>query len=385
MSVGKPPFERCQAKSGCPAAQLEGAHCLEHVTEQELEVVGTRLRAGEPLDARNTTISAERIQALLDALRGEDLSVLPDVRFDGAAFSGDASFDRATFSGYASFYGATFNGDTDFNGATFSGYASFYGATFNGDAAFDGATFNGETDFDRAIFSGYAGFDGATFSDGARFVETIFSDAADFDGAIFSDDARFVETTFSDDARFNRATFSADAAFDRATFKGTVMFAGLSFERDASLARASFERARELGPFMVGSGLVLDDCVFMERVRLEVAARVVSARATTFAAGALLRVRWAEIALDDSDFARPSTLSGATTWRADNDLPPVCLLDDRHIELEPRPRLLTLRGAHIATLSLSNVDLRACRFTSSVAGRSSALAPQALAPAERRE
>ncbi|MCA1697674.1 MAG: hypothetical protein LC790_01725 [Actinobacteria bacterium] len=54
--------------------------------------------------------------------------------------------------------------------------------------------------------------------------------------------------------------------------------------------------------------------------------------------------------------------SGATTWRPDNDLPPVCLLDDRHIELEPRPRLITLRGAHIATLSLSNVDLRACRF-----------------------
>jgi hypothetical protein len=89
---------------------------------------------------------------------------------------------------------------------------------------------------------------------------------------------------------------------------------------------------------------------------------VLSARATTFAAGALLRVRWAEVALDDADFARPSTLSGATTWRSDNDLPSVCLRDGRHIKLEPRPRLVTLRGAHIATLSLSNIDLRACRF-----------------------
>jgi hypothetical protein len=88
----------------------------------------------------------------------------------------------------------------------------------------------------------------------------------------------------------------------------------------------------------------------------------VSARATTFAAGALLRVRWAEIALDDADFARPSTLSEATTWRGDSDLPPVCVLDDRRIELEPRPRLITLRGAHIAGLALANVDLRACRF-----------------------
>jgi hypothetical protein len=162
MSVVEPPVERCQAKSGCPAAQLEGAHCLEHLTEQELEVVGARLRAGEPLDARNTTISAERLQALLKALRREDLPVLPDARFDGATFSDDARFDGATFSGYARFDGATFNGHAAFNGATFSGYAAFIAATFNGaarsveatfshDTAFDAATFSGDTDFDKDL------------------------------------------------------------------------------------------------------------------------------------------------------------------------------------------------------------------------------------------
>lgn len=141
-----------------------------------------------------------------------------------------------------------------------------------------------------------------------------------------------------------------------------ILGVSFHFQGDATFARAVFERARELGPFVVGSRLVLDDCVFSERVRLEVAARVVSARATTFAAGALLRMRWAEIALDDADFARPSTLSGATTWRTDNDLEPVCPLDDRQIELEERPRLMTLRGAQVGQLSLSNVDLRACRL-----------------------
>jgi hypothetical protein len=54
--------------------------------------------------------------------------------------------------------------------------------------------------------------------------------------------------------------------------------------------------------------LVFNDCVFAERVTIEVAATVVSARATTFAAGVHMRVRWAEVALDDADFARPSTL-----------------------------------------------------------------------------
>jgi hypothetical protein len=108
--------------------------------------------------------------------------------------------------------------------------------------------------------------------------------------------------------------------------------------------------------------LVLDDCVFGERVTIVVAAKAVSARATTFAAGVHLRVRWAEVALDDADLARPSTLSGAMTWRVDSDLVRPNVEDPRGIELEPRPRLITLRGAHVADLSLSDVDLRACRF-----------------------
>ena len=94
--------------------------------------------------------------------------------------------------------------------------------------------------------------------------------------------------------------------------------------------------------------MVLDDCVFGDRVSFEVAATLVSARATTFAAGVHVRVRWAEVALDDADFARPSTLSGAVTWRLDSDLQSPTVADDRRVELEPRPRLITLRGAHVA-------------------------------------
>jgi hypothetical protein len=447
---GETSIERCQATSDCAGAQLEGIHCLEHLTAQELEVVVARLRAGGPLDARNTTISAERLEELLHGLRHEERSVLPATDFDGATFSGSASFSGATFSGSASFNGATFSDDASFDGATFSGNARFDKATFSGSADFDGATFSGNASFNRATFSGSADFDGtsfsgsadfdraslhgsaslvraafsgnaifnratfsgnaifmratfsgdarfrsATFSGDARFRSATFSGyarfsaatcrgSADFDGATFSGVARFDKATFSGSADFDGATFSGsadfngaslhgsaslvgatfsgNAVFDGATFSGIVSFANLLFERDASFVGASFERARELAQFVVGCRVVLDDCVFLERVRLEVAARVVSARATTFAAGALLRVRWAEIALDDADFARPSTLSTATIWRADSDLPAVCLLDDRHIELELRPRLVTLRGAHVAALSLSNVDLRACRF-----------------------
>jgi hypothetical protein len=524
--VGETPIERCQAQPDCSGAQLQSGHCLEHLTAEELDIVVARLRAGEPLDARHTTVSTGRLRGLLDGLRQDEGPVLPVVDFGGATFSGDAAFDgvtfigdagfdeatfigdadfgaatfigdanfsratfssgagflEGTFSGYAGFYGATFSGYVGFGGATFSGYADFGGATvsdfanfggatfrnarfdgvtfngwvrfdevtFSGNAGFYGGTFSGDTDFDAVTFSGNAGFsavtfggdvgfDGATFdrdagfgaatfggdagfdaaifSGAAIFDEATFSQGASFTGACVRGDARFAKATFSSDAgfagatftgysrfagavfggdaifdqatfsaatifvrasfsgsalfagatfgsgaRFLEATFSSVANFDGATFGGVVGFASVSCADDVTFAQTLFERARELGPFVVGSQLVLDDCVFLERVRLEVAARAVSARATTFAAGAQLRVRWAEVALDDADFARPSTLSGAITWRRENDLASVCLLDDRHVELEPGPRLVTLSGAQVGALSLANVDLRACQF-----------------------
>jgi hypothetical protein len=75
-------------------------------------------------------------------------------------------------------------------------------------------------------------------------------------------------------------------------------------------------------------------------------------------------VRWAEVALDDADFASASTLSAATAWPLDIDLQQSSrkVEDHRLIDLEPRPRLVTVRGAHVAALALSDVDLRACRF-----------------------
>jgi hypothetical protein len=292
----------------------------------------------------------------------DDARFSGDATFDGATFGGESGFDEATFGGDASFDEASFSGDATFRGATFGGETGFDDATFGRETGFDGARFSGDATFRRATFGGKAGFYQATFGRETAFKEARFSGEAYFRRATFSGDATFYWATFDGYAGFYGATFGGYAGFDETTFRKIVSFGELSFERDASFAGAVFERARELARFTVGSRLVLDDCVFLERVRLEVAARVVSARAATFAAGALLRVRWAEIALDEADFARPSTLSEATTWRSDSDLPPVRVLDDRDVELEPRSRLITLRGAHIASLSLSNVDLRACRF-----------------------
>jgi hypothetical protein len=92
---------------------------------------------------------------------------------------------------------------------------------------------------------------------------------------------------------------------------------------------------------------------------VEVAASAVSARAASFAEGVGLSVRSAEVALDNTDFARPSTLSRAARWSSTK-----AMRWSQHplAEGTSQPKLITLRGAHVAHLSLSDVDLRACRF-----------------------
>jgi len=341
------PRERCE-EEGCAGARVEGVHCLEHVTAAEFDAAVMRLRGGEPVDARAITITTQRLQALLDALKdAAGRAVLPVVRFAGATFSSDVSFSGATFSD-ADFSGATFNGKADFGGATFSGPARFCDVTFSDEAGFATTTFSGQANFARAIFSGQARE--------ARFSRAIFNGNAEFVGAIFSGYANFARATFSGDADFVQATFSSYANFDGASFTGDAEFYEATVSADAQFTRASFARARQIGPLIVGLSLVLDGCVFAERVSIEVAATVVSARSTKFAAGAHIHVRWAEVALHEADFARSSTLSAARAWDARSDL------TSRTTEHEPRPRLVTLRGAHVAELSLSDVDLRACRF-----------------------
>ena len=143
------------------------------------------------------------------------------------------------------------------------------------------------------------------------------------------------------------------AYFTGATFGGDANFAEATLSGDAHFRAAIFRRTRRIGPLAVAGSFVIDDCLFAERVNIEAEAAIVSGRATTFADGAHLRISRAEIALDNADFVRPSTLSGPTTMPlpGGHDLPPC-----------PLPRLVSLRGAHIASLALSDVDLAACRF-----------------------
>ncbi len=339
----------------------------------------------------------ERFTLFLAATFGGDAyfgyATFPDrVLFDATTFTGDVSFVHATFAGSSSFERVTFAGGVRFDVATFTEHTSFRHTMFTGrDASFAKATFSDNAAFDAAAFTGPASFLHATFARGAVFDTAMFAGQAQFLAATFSY-ASFVEATFGGEASFNRATFADAAHFDWATFSGVTHFARATFARDAEFAGAvfteraefagsRFDEARTLGPILVSEALELDDAVFARHVRIEVSARHASFTGVAFLGGADVFVRWAEVLIDGADFAAPSLLAelpmsatrpyhraflgrekplDESRLRPPLDAGWFCPLDAPP-ERAP-PRLLSLRGAKVAQLTLSEVDLHACRF-----------------------
>ncbi|MDX6705275.1 MAG: hypothetical protein QOI48_1121 [Solirubrobacteraceae bacterium] len=79
---------------------------LEHATVNEFDAAVVRLRDGDRLDARATTIGTERLHALLEPLK--DGSVVSVATFVGRPSAATADLDGATFSGDAGFAHASF-------------------------------------------------------------------------------------------------------------------------------------------------------------------------------------------------------------------------------------------------------------------------------------
>ena len=290
---------------GCIGIRLDGQKsCLAHVLSEVRDASVGALEPGAPLDLRGVQVSEEMFQTILEAMR---------TAAAGRPQLGEARFDKAQFTGDASFQGARFSGVAWFEGAQFSG-ASFEGTQFSPDASFEGTQFSGVARFDNAQFSGDAWFQGAQFSD-----------SVSFEG-----------TQYSGEARFDKAQFSRDASF-----QGT-----------------QFSMARQLGPVRADVGLDLAGAVFSADILIEAATPQLSFVGARFEGAASLNLRFAEIVLDGTLFAKPSTISFAMD--AFKDLDEAELVARRPTAT---PRLLSVRRVDLSTVSVSDLDLSACLFT----------------------
>ena len=344
----EPDWPTC-GTGGCIGVRRDGQEdCLAHVGAQVRKTILAGLKPGADLDLRGTPIDGELLNQLLDAVRPEDgPPTLANAEFGWARFTGDADFRKAQFSGIAGFLGAQF-----------SGYAGFTGAQFSAIAVFD-----------KAQFSGGAAFTEAQFTRDAEFREAQFSGNADFRKARFSWDAHFNEAQFGY-AVFDEAQFTGDAGFSKARFSKTARFSKAQFSDIAQFSKAQFKRAGAFAPVLAAGTLSFDHAAFEQDITIESVCPKLSCVGTRFAEAATLRLRRAQVVLDGAVFAKPSTIAFAPD--------PFTHYDSaagREVErfgegpvarteagLRSRPRLLSLRGVDVATLTLSELDLAACLF-----------------------
>lgn len=294
-----------------------------------------------------------------------------EARFRGAIFAYDGSFTGATFGGLANFDNATFVAAADFRGTIFGAGTSFSDTRFQGDGRFHNATFGETPHFANARIERDMFFDGAKFESRAGFGETLFRGVAHFKGAVFTDVSDFSQSIFEQEAKFDEAEFIEDALFARASFEETISFVGtrfigkalfdgtsfkgwarfhdVTFEGSlASFESAAFDSVAELGPMSVDGILRLDGATFGLRVQIDVRALEISCVRSRFLGGGQLRFNHAEIILAEAEFPNPFLITGSGEG-----------------SVTRLPTILSMEGADVAGLSLTSVDLRACRFLGS--------------------
>jgi uncharacterized protein YjbI with pentapeptide repeats len=398
QAIREPDWPVC-GTSGCVGVRRDGHEaCLAHVGSQARETILTALKPGADLDLRGTPIDRGLLDQLLAAVQSEEgRPTLGDVQFNRAQFgdhveftrtqfNGDAVFDGAQFSDHAGFSEAQFRGFARFGEAQFSYFARFGEAQFSRDAWFRGAQFNGvawftsarfsqAALFDEAQFTSDATFKGAQFSQAALFGKAQFTMGANFEGAQFSSGpfpqaAWFGKAQFTMGANFEGAQFSQAAWFGEAQFSGDAQFGDAQFSGDAGFDKAKFERAGTFGPLLAASSLSLNRATFEHDITIEVVGAELSCLGTRFAEAATLRLRRAQVVLDGAVFAKPSTVAFAPDPFKQYD--PVAGREGETFGEGPvaqaeggrwsRPRLLSLRGVDVATLTLSELDLAACLF-----------------------
>jgi hypothetical protein len=304
------------SEDACQGIRLRKSdRCLAHADSQDRDAELKRFAEEGTLDARGVPISAELLDRILDAAPADE--------------------DRPNRPGLA---------DVNFKSADFGHGVRFEGATFGDNAQFEGATFGDN-----------ARFEAVTFGDHTRFARATFGDDARFDVVTFGDDARFDAVTFGVLVLFRGATFADHASFDQVRFGGLVSFDDVKI---GDWAR--------LGP-VVAKELLLRRATFGRSPDVAISADRLRCQQAKFPDGARLRVRWAEVVLDNADFGRPSVLEATPVLKEFTEMGEKELVQDSLTATQPyrtaRPRPVCLAGCDVHNLLLVDCDLRACRFT----------------------
>jgi uncharacterized protein YjbI with pentapeptide repeats len=393
--------------------------------QRRLDLSGAAIKARD-LDRILAAAPREGDQARLTDVLFDGATFGDGVAFVDVTFAGEACFREATFAGDAVFKG-WFNGEARFDGAIFEGVAAIEGGYFREAAHFERVEFRGgvaflppinflrSCSFEDAKFVQWAtfgasvvpataffrwtSFRNAVFGGPTAFLNVDFKaeegpmpaseawlkEARDRQDALFgapSDEAYegaaiFRRAKFEDDVRFEDVSFEVEVDFQHASFQGRVDFESPTFEREASFSPAAFERAARFGRALALEAISFDGASFAEDAEIEISANRISCERTRFLRKGNLRVRWADVDFEEVRFDESATLAKGSrplpaTIAKGFRPPPEARLEEK-IRFErargetsarsERPRLVSLRGADVANLLLSDVDLRPCLFS----------------------
>jgi uncharacterized protein YjbI with pentapeptide repeats len=217
----------------------------------------------------------------------------------------------------------------------------------SGDHDYSGRTLD-DADFRGRVFEGRADFGGCVFTTRPDFSGAVFKDRVFFTGAVFEQGADFHEATFEKFADFEKARFTGEARFTGAVFENGLTVEDVTVDGVLRFDRARFERTVRMGPVHadeVDFRLV----VFQRRVRIELVTGLVRCERAGFFDGVQFLLDGADLILKDSELGPASVVATYGGPRG------------RHGPARP-PRLITVSGTDVAHLSVSQVDLSACKL-----------------------
>jgi hypothetical protein len=342
---------------GCQGVKLPFAHrCLAHATPSQRAFVLKDWALLQRLDLTGVTISTDLAAELLSAVQAEAIDS------DGNRAPWCPQLRNAKFAARVNFKGTVFGDGVSLGGTVFGDGVSFGQATFGERASFMGARFGDAVDFGGTTFGREAWFNAAAFGDDAWFGDAHFGGGASFHQAVFGHRAAF-----------DRIGFGTGTAFDEAHFGNDVSFENACLGDGSSFDKASFGDWAQLGPLVINGSLSLSQTVFQQAPTIQVACGRLDCRKAKFHASGTLRLRWAEVTLDEVEFERPSIVIAAPPFaeltdkeraladRLTDGQPPDPNQPDELVRTE-RPRLLSLAGCDVSNLTCARLDLRACRF-----------------------
>ncbi|MFF8650426.1 pentapeptide repeat-containing protein [Streptomyces griseoluteus] len=354
---------------GCQGSTLPGAsECLEHINEEAFEAYLAGVRSGDNLTFRQSIIHARRLQRILEATRNDRGRIeIGRASFQGSSFFGEIRFSSAIFHQSASFLAAQFKHSASFDGCTFEDQASFSACTFVRSARFTTATFKSMAHFAGTKFEEGVSFTEATFFDKARFSDCNCNKAAKFIGARFQGKAKFKRAKF-DDISLNAVRADQGITFYQAHVDGDFRIAGAYIQSSLSLSEANFSGTSKVGPISCSEALIAVNTTWKGRVNVSIATPMIDLTGARFEKQLDLSARHAKIAMPDTHFGMPSMVTGVTRLLYSTSEGGRRAISEHQLpegSIRTRPSITTVSGADLSNLTLSNVDVRRCKFIES--------------------